>query len=355
MNPARCCSDSHTGIFEWSVSQRNDFEKAKRCWGDPLAYEQNWLYLSQACRNGGWVYKSPRGWIAVARNYLANQSHAAIVPLSEDLTSFLSAAMTDFVSQGIRPAILKHVPIQALKKALSSGYFSVQRPVRNDEDTPIEAISEDRFPQIIIHTGRLNWVSESEELSKVLPSLPDGPAFRMFRNRVRRFARSCSMNSLAINLTSFLEAPEKNIREAVNSWLESVKYRFSRIRRPAILDFDDCYRKPTEAIIRSAGTDEEPIGALISVGDRPSALWIGSRISTNCIGIYTMIANTQIKNLGDYMLYLILRTVRQLGIESINFGGSEMVGLHNFKTKIAPKEERSFSTHRKLYDLQCDI
>ncbi|MFZ1201202.1 MAG: hypothetical protein WAO07_13635 [Desulfobacterales bacterium] len=354
-NPAHLRNDSHNGIFEWATEQRKDFEDAKRCWGDPLSYEQNWLYVSQACRNGGWVYKSPKGWIVVAKNYLFNERHAAIVPLADDLTSFISAAMTEFGSEGIRPAILKHLPIQAIEKALASGHFKKQKPARNGSNTSMEALSEDHFPQIIAHVGRLNWVGESEELSNVLPSLPGGPAFRKFRNHVRRFARACYSNSVEINLTSVLEAPERKIREVVNGWLESLKYRFSRIPQPHVHDFDACFRKPTEAVIRSARSDEKSVGTLISVGDRPSALWIVSRISTSCNGIYTMIANTKFKNLGDYMLYLILHTVKQLGIESINFGGSEIVGLHNYKTKIAPKAEQSFSTYRKLYDLQCDI
>ena len=225
--------------------------------------------------------------------------------------------MTEFGSQGIRPAILKHVPVSALEKVVASGYL-VQRPARNNENAPIEAISEDCFPQIIVHIKRLNWVGEPEELSTVSTSLPDGPAFRKFRNRVRRFAQACSRSSADINLTSVPEAPERKIREAVNGWLESVKYRFSRNRQPHVLDFDACFRKPTEAVIRSARTNEEPVGSLISVGDRPSALWIGSRVTTSCIVIYTMIADTRMSNLGDYMLYLILRTVRQLGIDSIN-------------------------------------
>jgi hypothetical protein len=54
----------------WSDAARLSFESARDRWGSSLAYEQNWLYLQQAMRRGGWVLRHADGWAAVSKDYV---------------------------------------------------------------------------------------------------------------------------------------------------------------------------------------------------------------------------------------------------------------------------------------------
>ncbi len=71
-------------------------------------------------------------------------------------------------------------------------------------------------------------------------------------------------------------------------------------------------------------------------------LIFAERLGPSSAGIYMRLVRRQIPGLPEYAMAQVLGRLRQAGIETVNLGGSETLGLHVFKQKLAPIEERHF-------------
>lgn len=341
-------------VIAWSEKERRYFEDAKRLWGDPLAYEQSWLYLNQALRRGGWVCRNEEGWMAVARDYFGPGRHAAVVPLSPDLGSFLVSAIQTLGSLGIRLCALKHIPANRLDSVLSRDHLRIRLHPAFSESTYLEEISEDRFPQVLVNVERHSWASEGNHCHKWIPSVPRGAEARELRYQIRRFCRLYLERGVTLDRVRVSEAQFEDIHKALENWLESVKKRFAQAGRPRVRQFESCFLEPVQAVIEfTRRHPAEATGCLIKVGEIPSALWIGTRISSICFSVNVLLADTSIVGLSDFTLYLALLEGQGAGASWVNLGGSELESLFRFKRTLGRGRLQNGYHTRQVVDLEC--
>jgi hypothetical protein len=341
-------------IAVWSEEVCREFEDSVRRWGDPLAYEQNWVYLAQCCRRGGWVCSDSYGWVAVAKDYLGVGRHAAVVPLSADMVDFLPSAMRFLQGEGIRPEVVKHVPVQYADMLSNQGFAIRRHPTEYELSTVcLEELSEDRCPQVLINIGYISWIKDESDCAQWLDCVPDGPLFGDFRYQLRRFCRKYLRNGVEVTEAPVTQSTLDVTNQALHNWLESVKIRFSQAGRPKVVDFNACFREPVEALLEFAlQHPNDVIGSVISVGSRPSSIWLGSRISEVCFGVYILLADTRVRNLADFTLYRALCNASMLGFQWVNLGGSELRSLYHFKAKLSRIKSEHIYTTRHVLDLE---
>lgn len=340
-------------VVNWTRNEMSYFENAKNICGESLAYEQNWLYLIQAMRRGGWVYRDTNGWIAVSKDYLGIGRHAAVVPISNNLVTFLDNAMEALHTKNIKPEIIKHVPEYWIKSILSCGGSIVQQHSNIMKEVYFEDFSEDRFPQVLVDVGSQNWINEESDCNKWIPITLKGSKLQDFRYQVRRFCRRYFNEGISVNNELLSNCKMEDVELAINNWLESVKKRFKQPCRPKIHDYGACFSKPIQEVARFV--HQNPTvgeGSLITVGDVPSAMWIGSHISEDCFGIYVLFADTSIRGLSEYTMYLALLRAKELGVRYVNMGGSELESLFMFKNKATSRTLENSIQTRRIIDIK---
>lgn len=344
---------SNMNIVEWSADERPYFEYAKQRWGDPLAYEESWLYLYQALRRGGWVCRNAEGWMAIARDYLGYGHHAVVVPLSQNLSKYLPCAMTTLSVRKIRPEVVKHIPIHLSNSLLSSGDFVLRQHSTATEDVFLEDLSEDSFPQVLVNIDQAEWEHARNHYAGWIPSFPRGPQGRNLRQQVRRFYRLYLNKDIPLKLEPIIDARLVDLDAALSDWCVSARKRFALAGRPRVRGFESCFLEPVQAVISFARRHpDDAVGFLIKVSEKPSGLWIGTRISEICFSINVLLADTTVNTLSDFTLYLALLQAQKLGAKWVNLGGSELESLFRFKRKVACRKAPNGYLLRQVVDVQ---
>jgi hypothetical protein len=342
-------------LAEWDAGSqsRSSFAAAVAEWGDPLAYEQNWTYLRQALRNGGWVIESPIGWLAVSKNYAGPARHVAVVPLTRHWARFLTAALSLCRRENCLPVMLKHVPPAHCPELCETGLMSIAETAAIPGGRlRFEELSEDRLPQILVNVSNGSWTRETGPYANVLGDLPYGVGLQTFRYHLRRFTRDRLVRSERVDTLSIASVNQSDAETAIESWMDSVRLRFSSRPDGDGADLDGCYRQPVVSLMDLAReAASEIVGDLILVGGRPRGAWLGSRISAQCLGVYVLFADTRIRGLSDYALYLALRKARQCGSSFANLGGSELESLFFFKSRPAVRRSNAGHALREVHDL----
>ncbi len=321
-------------VTPWTESSHQEFAQAKVRWGEPLAYEESWLYLSQALRRGGWILSGSEGWLAVARDYLGIGEHAAVVPMAAQPAEFIAAAVPHLAENGIDVKLVKHVPKVAAEDLVSCGLFETAN--RNPDSTPqrLEELSEDTFPQILINITQENWIPEHIVSSDMIPETLSGGRAKDFRYQVRRFWRHNVGRMGRVVVDDLLTVGSDVIEVALHHWIESVRLRFGSGTRPKVDDFNAVFTAPVAAVVRTARASPEPAwGELVSVDGVPRAIWVGQTISNQCFGVYGLVADTRTRNLSDFTLLRALLAAKDSGSRVANLGGSELSSLFAFKSK----------------------
>jgi hypothetical protein len=67
----------------------------------------------------------------------------------------------------------------------------------------------------------------------------------------------------------------------------------------------------------------------------------GERLDSSSAAIYARLIRRTHSGLPEYAMAHVLSRLKQQGVRRINLGGSETFGLHAFKKKLAPIEERT--------------
>ncbi len=340
-------------VLDWTIREKPQFDYAKIHWGNPLAYEQSWLYVNQAMRRGGWVCTGSDGWMAVARDYRGPGRHVAIVPISRDLGEFLSHAMAELQSHGIKVETIKHIPEESLESVLSNASFvAFRHPVLTD-NTYLDDISEDRLPQVLINIDQDGWTRDDSNYFKWIEYIPTGPAAREFRYQIRRFCRLYLAKEVTFAKKPIMDTEDRQIDKALSNWLDSVRKRFAQTERPQVCNFAACFVEPIKAVTAfSRECPREIIGFVISLEDVPQALWIGTQVSQLCFSVNVLIANTSIVGLSDFTLYLAIREAQRLGLRWVNLGGSEIETLFRFKHKLCRGSQAPCQL-RRVFDVEC--
>jgi len=339
-------------LVEWTTGDRDGFLRARAAWGDPLAYEQSWLYLCQALRRGGWTVSNAEGWAAIARDYVRPGVHAMVVPMGKRTAEFISSAILLLSANGIVVGLIKHVPKDLLDDLLNSSEILFRKSGASDSEESLEDISEDQFPQVLVPVGEGRWSPKVSDNPDAL-ALPSGRESQDFRYQVRRFLRSQERTNSAIDIRSLRTTTDFETSHAIERWLESVRRRYSGADRPKVNSFVSTFREPVVAIIRAARNwNSSIVGEVLGVNGRYSALWAGEKVSDTCFGIYVLIADTNVKNLSDYTLLRALLGARSVGAKYVNLGGSELSSLFRFKAKSVSRTGDEDLCFRRVIDVK---
>lgn len=342
-------------ISEWSRAELDPFQQARRRWGTSIAYEQTWLYLCQALRRGGWVCRNEAGWVAVAADYLGKGRHALVVPMSNHIPTFVKAAADRLRSRGIRPVVVKHIAEGDMRELAADGSFAMENGASSVAVSYLEDLSEDRFPQVIVDFSAQSWTQDESDCSQWVPLTPPGPESADFRYQLRRFCRAYPKRGISVERENIAVAPSESIDEMLDSWMRSVRHRFRLGHRP-VNDYDRCFREPVESVIHQIRQfPEDGFGSLISVEGVPAAHWVAAQILKDGFGIYTVVADTSIRNLAHFTMYSALLHLYHLGARTVNLGGSEEETLFRFKSRVLDFKAPEALRLRPVFDFRCEL
>lgn len=347
---------THPGmtIATWGNAEAKPFEHAKAQWGDPLAYEQCLLYLQQSMRHGGWVVRNDCGWLGVARDYLAEGAHAGVVPLGVDLVDFIPRALQTLSGAGIAVQRLKHLPCDIAFRLNGQWGLVVHEHPSIEVGSPMEVFSEDRMPQVLLRVQESAWMPESGSCGVFVERLPSGSQMQNLRYQVRRFCRRSLVPGGRVRRQDLRESKRAEIQDGLARWFESLQQRVSGRPGPRVDDMAKCFLDPVVAVIEMARCGAEAHGELVVLNDVPVAVWVGADVSSACYGVYVLVADTRVKHLSDFVVYLTMCWARDRGSTWMNIGGSELSSLFHFKRKSKSASNDTICERRVIeMDVSC--
>jgi len=340
-------------VLEWSSCQRVHFHEAKEQWGDPLAYEQSWLFVCQTLRRGGWICRDSDGWMAVARDYLGPGRHAVVVPMSSNLCRFLESGLRELRARGIVPSVVKHLTYEVANSLISTGRFTELQHPEITSSIFLDDLSEDRLPQVLAKVSAEHWTTADRLHRQWVPLVPTHPGGAEFRHQLWRFLRTYPERGASLTLQTIGAAEATDINRALRNWSNSLRNRLQRAGQPRVRDFSRCFLDPVQAAIDYARHDNgDTVGQIVAVENEPSSLWIGTRISRECVAVNVLLADTTVKSLSYYTVYLACHLAHQLGAGCVNLGGSELESLFRFKMRAAGVASIGQLTTRRVCDLK---
>jgi len=334
-------------VEPWGANAFRTFSDARAKWGAACAYEQAWLYLKQALRHGGWSVSATNGWLAVADCYSGSDQRVIVSPLAHNVPAFIQTALKVLRDQGLEVDVAKHLSEEDATElvALGGTWLDTTREVFDE----LAEISEDAFPQALIGVAPRLWSPAAID-SSLVPTLPNGREAADFRYQVRRFLRRSVRRQDSIVVTNFKNDRGLGSQAAIDNWMASIRARYGTLR-PVVRDFAKQFRSPVEAVVAAArGSPENIHGEIIEVGGVPRGLWLGQAISARCLGVYALLGDTRVTNLSDFVLLRALEAGRDLGVEYVNLGGSELASLFHFKIK-ASRSDGARRLLRKVIDV----
>jgi hypothetical protein len=128
---------------------------------------------------------------------------------------------------------------------------------------------------------------------------------------------------------------------------------FNRLNeKPVQLSVPDDYRNMIWA--PPLGTNEEDyFSYVLYIDNRPAGFCVAERLCKSTeAGVYANITlHDSFRYASEYLVVELLRKMHHAGISKVNFGGSEILGLHNFKLKFRPVVQEK--KHWVVYDMQA--
>jgi len=328
------------------VHERSRFVEARDRWGQVDAYEQAWLYLGQSMRRGGWFVESEEGWAAVAEDYVRPGSHALVSSMSHNLAAFVESVLAE-ASQTI-PGVVTLVKHVGAAEAARLSESCQLRPIESRPDDTLDAVSEDRLPQIIIRLDAIDF--RAGPAGPI--ALPTSSAYSDFRYQVRRGLRRLKSMNIDWRRVKFCDIPVNDLERLVYQWAERAVGRFRARGWPDIVTPYETLVVPNVVVIRRALLDQDHAsGQVILIDGKPSAIWIAEDNGRGAVGIYCLLADTLWHNLAYLNLACAMHQARQQGARFLLLGGSELESLFRFKK--VPSTSETFLFHlRRVVDLR---
>lgn len=123
----------------------------------------------------------------------------------------------------------------------------------------------------------------------------------------------------------------------LDSWINSLEERY-----PKYLQNDPIYIHSVD--LHKKYINELPLGKngqhyfanIIYANTEPAGFALLSKISNNCIGVYSNFCKNTYKGLSETLLYYALERAYEAGFEFANFGGAEFENLLEFRYKFNP-------------------
>jgi|GEM_PF-2898358 len=317
-------------IQTWSTLAVEAFLASRNAYGDPCAYEQATLYLAQSMRRGGWYSLTPRGFVAIAKDYDGDGRHALVCAMGPDVGDLILATVDACAAAAITVVRVKHVRPETAEQLLVTGRFAPAAQVL--AKAWLDDLSEENYPRIVIDLQSTEWTDA--RVAGVETVLPTTPSLADFRYQVRRFGRRLDGSRKAtVQIQTLGNLTLGECEELLVRWSSVVETRFGKRGWPQVRNVQSCLLEPNRAVLESAlSRTDGPVGELVRVGEVPAALWIGEAVSSTCLGLYALIADTTVFNLAYWILLRALVHARTAGMRFVALGGSETENLFRFKS-----------------------
>ena len=335
-------------IYSWGDTAYYHITRCAQLYADPFAYELSCLYLSQAMRRGGWFAHYHDGFAALSKDYCGIGCHAIVSVCADSIPDVVKKALRESSALGIKVKYVKHVCLHDAEKLLATRQFTKLQ--RESGTEWLDDLSEDNYPQVILDLDTSTWTDEI--ILGLELQLPASPALSDFRSQIRRWGRRMVRDGNEkfvvqdLRQTSFLEC-----ERMLSDWSLVVEKRFLERGWPKVRDAKKCLYEPNLAVFLAAYSHKfTTCGEVFLIDGIPRGAWVGEQLSTKCLGIYSLIADTSIFNLSYFVLLRSLMFARSEGLSHVTLGGSESESLFRFKS-ISNSGYEGFCQERKVYDL----
>jgi hypothetical protein len=308
-------------------------------------YGNSWAYITQACRGFGLGLKYHTREVLLSIGQ--HRGHYVVVRPLGVIDGHFMTLLAALHKESGKPVFIKKLFPDQVARLRQFGSF--HEAGRYDTQTgkvsagqypwgPVAFADDDTYPELIldINVTRQHWLRPGDwflEFQKARndSTLPRSTAivrehYRKFRRNVHQFLR--------LGIGCHLKAYQTNGANAVRQFL-------SRYFGEARLTNVEAY----ETMLTSVYTvfqDESPFCFLAYVDGitLPVGFFHGERLDTKSVGSYARVIFRCYPGFPEYLSVHIMSQLSQAGIALLNLGGSETEGLHVFKQKHAPIEER---------------
>lgn len=289
---------------------------------DGLAYENNWAFIVQETRFGGFRYHQHDLLLTAVSRHSTSPFLFIFPPLGE-LSVFSGeierlAAILRRVT-GRRIVLRKLLP--DLTRSLVGGTTFI--PLAASEFTHPRDIPEDVYPQVIISVDDTVALATSK--------------FVKTRNQLKYFSdtwREIVTPPLAshyrVEVANLAELWNAAYRERLAS--ENARADITKVDISAYTIFADVFGGRIDGM--------RYFGRLLFVGGNPVGFTFAGRVSEQAAALYCSLSLRKFRGAAEYLFVTLLKDLTAAGVRYLNLGGSETQGLFDFKRKFAVTELR---------------
>jgi len=308
-------------------------------------YGNSWSYITQACRGLGSGVRYHDRDVLLSLG-MHRDRYVVVRPLGVLDDRFIDLVKHLHEKSG-RPVMVKKLyPDQAERlhelgsfreAARYEGLHPRPRSGRHPWDAKVFA-DDDTWPVLIVDTELTldfdhpprEW-RERLEKARVSPTEPRhlralGRYHRDFQRQVQCFERS----ALRVALTPYGASTKTEVRALLRE-------HFGPERQDDVAAYE-----PFRSAPGCNGADGDRWCHVARLGaDGPAVgFLLAERLDLRSAGLYASVVSRRPNGLSEYVLARFIALLRAHGIDRLNVGGSEAKGLHAFKRKLGPVEER---------------
>lgn len=300
---------------------------------ETAVYANSWTYITQACRGLGlgWKYYDSDRLFSVG----SHRGHYVVVNPLGMLDWRMQNLLEILHGLSGKPVFIKKVSKASAAALAKMGAFpaspeglSWDADAYGDDDTYPELIV---APDVALGYNRKpsEWLEHYRSIRR-----GSGEAEGSIRAAYRQFRRSVHRISESHNPCEVLEyRPEmwEEIRLFVASYFGAARPEAPEAYDNLMAGLRRGIRPESELCFVIRTTDGQGIHGIV----------FAERLDFSSAGIYARLIHRRHQGLPEYAMAQVLSLLRQRGIVRVNLGGSETGGLHAFKRKLAPVEERA--------------
>lgn len=296
-------------------------------------YANSWTYITQACRGLGlgWKYLDGDRLFSVG----LHRGHYVVVNPLGVVDDRLEAVLSTVHAFSGKPVFIKKAS-PAHAAALEGMGCIPARPGSYTWDDAAYA-DDDTYPELIVDLEvSLGYSQKPQDWYRQYQTARNGAGvadgastragYRQFRRSVRRGAAA----GIAREVVAYRPGMLAGVQRLVEGYFGGERPDASGVYDNLLAGLRRGIREGTEyCFVVQTGGGSETDGVIFA-----------ERVDANSAAIYARLIRRTCPGLPEYGMAQALGRLRQEGIRRVNLGGSETSGLHVFKKKLAPIEER---------------
>jgi hypothetical protein len=295
-------------------------------------YANSWTYITQACRGLGlgWKYLDGDRLFSVGRH---NGHYVVVNPLGvvDDRLETVLATLHELSGKPVFVKKASAAHTAALERigcipARPGGYLWDDAAYADD----------DTYPELIVDLEvSLGYSQRPREWYRLYRAVRNGAGvedgastragYRQFRRSVRRGAAA----AIACEVVAYRPSMLAAVQQLVEEYFGGERPEAPRVYDNLLTSLRRGIREGTEFCFAVQG------------GDGVDGVIFAERLDACSAAVYARLIRRTCAGLPEYAMAQALARLRQEGIRRVNLGGSETSGLHVFKKKLAPIEERA--------------